>query len=275
MSKRLFTLIFLLLSNTLMAAPLVLTFGVVPQQSSSTLARQWTPLLDQLSTLSGIELRFQTAPDIPTFEARLAEGAYDLAYMNPYHFTVFNRAPGYHALAKAQGKRITGIIVVPKESPIQSVQALEGATLAFPSPAAFAASILTRAHLRDAGVHFTPQYVASHDSVYQAVARGLFPAGGGIPRTFGRLPEALRDQLRVLWKSEGFTPHAFAIHPRVEAAQREALQAALLRLEQSEAGRVALEALGMPALEQASDGDWDDVRALHIELLDPVTPPDP
>ena len=61
-----------------------LTFGIVPQQSASRLAEEWGPLLSELSRRSGVLLVFRTAPSIPVFEERLAKGAYDLAYMNPY-----------------------------------------------------------------------------------------------------------------------------------------------------------------------------------------------
>jgi len=152
------------------------TFSVVPQQSASKLARLWTPIVTYLSEKTGHDVRFTTAKDIPTFEARLAEGQYDFAYMNPYHYTVFSSAPGYSAFARQKDKRIKGIVVVRKDSTLRDMEELEGERLAFPSPAAFAASVLPRSHLRTEGIGFTPQYVSSHDSVYLGVARGLFPA---------------------------------------------------------------------------------------------------
>ena len=53
------------------------SFGVVPQQAASTLARNWGPLLAHLGERAGLVLRFETAPDIPTFERRLRDGQYD------------------------------------------------------------------------------------------------------------------------------------------------------------------------------------------------------
>ena len=55
-----------------------LTFGIVPQQSATKLASLWTPILSYLSTKSGVELSFATAPDIPTFEKRVLDGEYEL-----------------------------------------------------------------------------------------------------------------------------------------------------------------------------------------------------
>ena len=168
----------LLLAFCLPAAGEPLVFGVVPQQSAKKLARLWTPVLAELSARAGRDVVFATAKNIPTFEARLRAGDYDLAYMNPYHFVVFHEAPGYQALVRQQHKRIKGVIVARKDSAIESLQQLEGSRLAFPAPAAFAASILPRGELKNQGVAFTPQYVSSHDSVYLSVAKGSVPGGG-------------------------------------------------------------------------------------------------
>ena len=65
-----------------------LTFGVVPQQSAGKLARNWGPILKHVEKETGIVLRFATAPSIPEFERRMAQGEYDVSYMNPYHYTV-------------------------------------------------------------------------------------------------------------------------------------------------------------------------------------------
>ncbi len=208
----------------------VLTFGVVPQQAASTLLRSWGPVLRHLQDKTGYRFVFRTAPDIPTFEDRLAVGEYDFAYMNPYHFTVFNEGElGYQAVARAANKRIQGILVVRKDSPIQALSELNGAQLAFPAPAAFAASVIPRASLEAGGIRFQSRYVSSHDSVYQAVAKGLFPAGGGVLRTFNATAPDVREQLRVLWTTPAYTPHAIAakasLEPEVVARVRQVLVA--------------------------------------------------
>ncbi len=77
-----------------------ITFGIVPQQSAITLANNWGPILKYLSEQTGEEVVFRTAKDIPEFERRVAAGEYDIAYMNPYHYTVFHQKPGYNAIAK-------------------------------------------------------------------------------------------------------------------------------------------------------------------------------
>lgn len=244
------------------------TFGIVPQQSSKKLARLWGPVLKRLSEDSGITLKFATAKNIPTFESRLANGEYDFAYMNPYHFTVFNRDPGYVALAHQRNKRIKGIIVVKKDSDISTVMELQNKTLAFPSPAAFAATLLSQAQLNSLSINYDSKYVSSHDSVYLSVARGLLPAGGGIVRTLNNTDPAIREKLRILWRSNGFTPHAFAAHPDIPAQIREKLADALVALESDETGMELLSTLNFKGIQSAADEDWDDVRELQITALD-------
>lgn len=258
----------LIATSTMASNQKYLTFGVVPQQSASKLARLWTPIFNEISRHTGVKIVFRTAPDIPTFEKRLAAGEYDLAYMNPYHYTVFSQKPGYNAFAKARDKQIKGIIVVNKNSSIQNLQELKGQTLAFPSPAAFAASILTRAQFSQSEVPIRAKYVSSHDSVYQTVARGIYPAGGGVVRTLNNVHPDVKKQLKVLWTTQGYTPHAFAAHQRVNAELLKQIQGAMVSMENSETGKKLLKSIKLKGIIAADNHDWDDVRALEISLLD-------
>ena len=257
-----------LLFHATVCAKEELVFGIVPQQSAKKLAQLWTPITAYLSDKAGIKIRFATANNIPTFEQRLLEGEYDIAYMNPYHFVVFNQRPGYHAIIKQSNKRIKGIVVVRKDSPIESLAELNGTTLAFPSPAAFAASVLPRAKMAQDGISFTPQYVSSHDSVYLTVSKGLFPAGGGVMRTLNNTDPAVKEQLRVLWSTPGYTPHAIAVHPSLPGNIVEQLQSAFLSMNSDLEGQALLATINFNGMEAAMDSDWDDVRDLDIKLLD-------
>lgn len=249
-----------------MAAPEEIVFGVVPQQAASRLARLWTPLLERLALDTGLRITFSTAPDIPEFERRLAAGEYDVGYMNPYHYTAFSQHPGYRAFAREKDKKLKGIIVVQADSPVRDLADLANEPVAFPSPAAFAASVVTRAEFERRGIPIEASYVSSHDSVYRTVERGIFAAGGGVIRTFENMAPEIRDRLRILWTSPGYTPHAFAAHPRVPAESVARLLAAMEALEESAPDLLAT--LNFKGIEAADDGDWDDVRRLDIDLLD-------
>ena len=86
-------------------------------------------------------------------------------------------------------------------------------------------------------------------------------------RTLGTTDPEVRGQLRILWTSEGYTPHAIAVHPDMGQATFLAVQRALLAMETDAEGRKLLEPLGIKGFEAAVDSDWDDVRHLNIERL--------
>ena len=244
------------------AEPSIL-FGVVPQQSTSHMVRVWLPLTQYLTERLGRKVAFVTAKDIPTFEACLAQGAYDIAYMNPYHYVVFHQAPGYDAIARQKDKKLRGLMVTRKDRPKSGLQDLHGAKIAFPSPAAFGASIIPRAEMRKQGIDFEADYVKSHDSVYRAVALGLHDAGGGVRRTWNTLAPNIKDQLQVFYETAPYTPHAIAALPTLPPAFRDAIRAALLDL--GPANGDILKNLGILGFEGAENADWDDVRSLNLD----------
>jgi phosphonate transport system substrate-binding protein len=158
---------FLLFSPALLCAPL--SVGITPLKSASRLAEDWQPLIAEVGKRAGIELVFRTATDVPAFGERLAQGKYDIAYMNPYHYALHSARPGYRAFVRERGRPLAGIIIVRKDSPYRKLADLAGRTVIFPTPLAFAASLLTQAELQHQGIAIDARYVQSHDSVLHGV----------------------------------------------------------------------------------------------------------
>ena len=246
----------------------VITFGVVPQQSAQVLARKWIPIFNYLEEKTGYKFIFKTTKTIPEFEKNVLKGGYDIAYMNPYHYTVFHEKAGYRALLKQGSKQIVGIMVVRKNSPINSLQDLNGKSIAFPAPAAFAATVIPQSVMKKSNINHSPVYTSSHESVYKNVSYGNFIAGGGIERTFASTPKEVTDNLRILWRSKGYTPHAIAAAPHVSEEITNLIVSAFMEMNHNSVGNKLLEALKFKHIEKANNNDWDDVRDLEINLLE-------
>jgi phosphonate transport system substrate-binding protein len=112
------------------------------------------------------------------------------------------------------------------------------------------------------------KFVASHDSVYRAVASGLQEAGGGIQRTFEAIQPEVRDALRVLSETPAYTPHAFAAHPRVPPEVVAKVAAAMSSLSADETGQRLLAPLAFKGIAAAQNSEWNDIRVLDIHLLE-------
>lgn len=237
------------------------SFGVVPQQNPTALAKTWAPVLSYLSQKTGYKLEFQTAKDIATFNQRLKAGAFDIAYMNPFLYAV-DKSRHYKVFAKEKDTRLRGIIIVAKNSPYSSLASLKNTTMAFPDPDAFAATLLPLAYLEQSGIRVTLKNVMSHDSVYRAVAKGLYPAGGGVVKTLEKTDPLVRDQLRVLWTSPPYTPHPIATHIRTPQPVIDKLFTAMATMHLDPQGKTLLEGLKFKGIESAEDHEYDAIRAL-------------
>ena len=244
-----------------------LTVGVTPLKAAAQLAEEWIPLLDEVGRRAGVELRFRTAPSIDEYGERLGRGEYDVAYMNPYHYQIYSAHPGYRALARERDQPLEGVLLVRKDGPVKALKDLHGATVSFPTPLAFAASILTQAEMVNQGIRVQPRYVQSHDSVLKGVASGHFVAGGTILKVLLTAPADVAKDLKVLHKTEAYASHPFSAHPRVPAELVQKLQKALLSLHQDETGRRLLAVVAFKGFEPAQDSDYDTVRRLDLKTL--------
>lgn len=242
----------------------VYTFGVGPVQSSTELAKRWIPIIRHLSAATGYELQFQTSRNIPTFQTDIVAGAFDFAFINPYHYLQSHTSAGYQAFAREKNGALVGVVVTRKDASIRTMSELNGLPVAFPAPNALAATWLPMNRMREIGIDVQPNYVNSMDSVYLAVARGLFPAGGGEMRTFNALAPATRDQLKILWRAEPLPPFAFAAHPRVPKEAVDKVQAAMADMSTHPKTMALLRAVSLAGVEKAGDGDYNAFRKMNI-----------
>jgi phosphonate transport system substrate-binding protein len=255
-------------SETTAEPPTTYLFGVVPQFSATQIVATWRPILDALEAATGRQFRLAGSDSIPAFEEEFAAGRFDFVYMNPYHFVHAERSQGYQPLVRDVGSMLYGIIVVRKDSPIQSVEELQHKRVAFPAPNALGASLLPRAELqRRYGIEIEPRYVRSHSSVYLNVALGKTDAGGGVQKTLEQQPQPVQDALRVLHRTQEIVPHPVAVHPRVPRQIRDQVAAALLTLGNSAQGRELLAAVPIEQIGPASAEDYRPLLALDLETF--------
>lgn len=241
-------------------------FGVVPQFSASHIVKTWRPILDELEKETGLRFRLAGSGSIPAFEKEFSEGRFDFVYMNPYHFVRAERSQGYQPLVRDVTNMLFGIIVVHKDSPLQSAGDLHDKVIAFPAPNALGASLMPRKEFQDTyNIKVKPSYVLSHSSVYLNVALGKMDAGGGVQKTLEQQPEELRNKLRIIHQTQKVVPHPVAAHPRVPNNIRERIKAAFLSLGQSERGKELLSKVPINMIGVASSADYAPLLSLGLE----------
>lgn len=221
--------------------------AVVPQLSPTVTYRDWSPFAERLGHEIGTTLRVRVYRTFEEFETDLANGLPDLVYLNPYHQIRAHQVQGYVPLVRDGSYRLNGVLVVRRDSPVQSVKDLNGQAIGFPDPNAFAASLYMRALLQEKEkMRFTPRYYTTHGNVYRHVIVGDVAAGGGVNTTLAAERAETRTELRVLYQTPGTAPHPLSAHPRVPVNKREAIIAAILRMQKDADGARLLKAIQMP-----------------------------
>jgi phosphonate transport system substrate-binding protein len=238
------------------------SFAVVPQLSPTRLVQQWQPLLNLLEARTGIRFHFVTAPTIAEFEQRVLAGKYDYVYMSAALGRDAHRSGTYRLLVRRRPD-LHAIIVVRRDGP-HSLEQLRNKVIAYPAPYAYGATQLNRAHLRKLHIQYRVAFLGSHESVYRAVAQGQFLAGGGIDRSFNLLPNKVRDQLRILYRTPAAPSHEIAARSRLSRTETRRVKSVLLGLGHDARNRKLLAALDIDGFRRGTAEDQARLRASGV-----------
>lgn len=241
-------------------------FGVVPQMEPRQTFANWTPLLDELSSRTGIRFRLIVPRTMSDFEAGFRQEIYDFAFMNPYHFTVARKDQGYRPLVRDGSRQLYGIIVVRKDSPFRTLEDLRGTQMAFPSPNALGATLLNRSELTiQHGIDIIPVWSQTHSSAYLNVLLGLVEAAGGVMTTFRRQKTQVRNRLRILHETRRVPPHPIVAHPRVPSAHGDAVSRAIIAYATTAAGARVLQKIPMKNPVKTSFAEYEPLRRMGLD----------
>ena len=249
--------------QTASATDKIYSIAVVPQWQPIVIQRNWRPFIAEVSRRSGVSLKLLQNRSIPDFEAMILRGEPDFAYMNPYHAVMVHDTQGYIPLVRNGQKELRGILVVRRDSGINSIDDLDGQKIVFPSPNAFGASLFMRALLNKyEDIQVTPKYVNTHANVYRNVIFKNALAGGGVNKTLNQEKQGVRKQLKVIYETPGTAPHPFSSHPRVPLKIRNRIRIAIHSMWQEQ---THLDLLDQVQLSSPVDADYrNDYKPLEV-----------
>ncbi len=228
----------------------------------------WEMVFAYISEESNIELSFEPATSQLDFELNLAKSKYDLALVSPLQFEAFRVNPGYQAQIKRKSQPIRAIIFVKKNGNIKSFSELRNAIIAFPNPLNFESSVVPRESLKRLNFNIIPQFLPSETAVYKQVISEQYIAGAGTHENFLAQPIEIRNSLKVIWDSPGFSPHALVAHPRVDFLSLIKLKRAFVDMIKNEEAKKLLPYIFVDnGFEVARDSDWDEIKLIDLNEL--------
>lgn len=206
------------------------TLSIVPQFPPVEIHKKWIPFVERLSKELGVNIQLKVYKDFHQFENDLKNGVPDFIYLNPYQAVVAKKAHGYIPLTRNK-KLIKAVVFVHKDSPIQTLQDLNGKEIAFVAP--FTICSLVLRHELSTGkekINFVPQYSETASNVFRNVILDKIPAGGTLDTPLNSEPAEVRAQLKTIYETQPIASHPITAHPRVPEGLRQAVIDAVLRI---------------------------------------------
>jgi len=204
-------------------------------------------------------------------------GEIDLAFVCTSAYVVGKREFDMQLLLAPQVQGDTvyySLLIVPIDSPVQSMDDLRGAVFAFTDPISTSGRNYPISLVQQMGE--TPEtffsrtfYTYSHDDAIRAVANRVADGAAVDSLVYAfaieREPE-LAVQTRVIHQSPPFGIPPVVVSPDVRPQLAAELKAVLLSMYNSPAGRAALQAAGIDLFVTIEDGAYESVRELETAV---------
>src|SRR3954468_2768502 len=246
-----------------------LGFYVLNQRTIALAAQYWNPILTHVSKKSGVALDLKLAKTAQEGNINAEKGKYDLLYTNHF-FTPERDRLGYKVIARPAGPGIRSQIVVPVDSPIQSLQDLNGKEVAFVSRDGFTGYWLPLDALLRSKVDVKAVFTGNQEASSAQLRVNKVAAAGVNSSVMARYGRRESFEYRALWTSESYQDLCIMANPKVPAEKVAAVKGALIGMVDDPEGKKILEAgadllksngeLGFVA---AENRDYDNYRKFY------------
>jgi phosphonate transport system substrate-binding protein len=263
-----------------LAKKVVYIFGVHPLHNPKRLFEVYGPMIDYINAhLKGGELRLEASRDYPAFDKKLAEGYFDLALPNPYQM-ISAADHGYKIFAKmGDDQNFRGIILVRKDSQINSIDDLRGKTVSYPAPTALAGTMMPQWYLYKHGIDIKKDiknsYVGSQESSIMNVYLGKSAAAATWPppwKAFIKERPEVAKEVMIKWETPALLNNGLVARRDIPDTIVEQVSQIVTTLHTHEEGREILKAMELSRYEKADDKTYEPVREFLKKFENEVRP---
>ena len=245
------------------------TFYVLNQRTVALTAQYWNPILTHVSGKSGVPLELKLAKTAQEGNAIAEAGKFDFQYTNHF-FTPERDRLGWKVIARPAGPGIRAQLVVPVDSPIKTLQDLNGKDVAFVTPDGFTGYWLPYDALLKANVKVKVVFTGNQEASSAQLRINKVAAAGVNSSVMARYGRRESFEYRALWPSEVYQDLCIIANPATPADKVAAVRAALIGMASDPAGRKVLEAgaellksAGEIGFVAANDRDYDNYRRFY------------
>lgn len=223
-----------------------LSFGVFPHLTARQTVETYRPLAGVVEKHLQRQVAIYTARDFKTFVERTRQGEYDILMTAPHLAWLARQEAGYRPLLRYV-QPVRGLLVVKADSPLDSLGALRGRTIATADPLALVALALhaeLAAHGLRRDIDYQTTNAGTHLNAAMQVINGRTDAAMVGRHPYKLMPPELRRQVRVLAETPPLSSLMYLAHPRLGDAEAQAVREALREFAASPAGQAFMQGGG-------------------------------
>lgn len=254
--------------------------GIHPLHNPKRLFEVYGPIVDFLNAnMPEVNFTLEASRNYEEFDKKLYSGHFDFAMPNPYQ-TVNSLKHGYRVFGKmADDDDFRGIILIRRDSGINTVADLKGKAVSYPAPTALAATMMPQYYLQTHGIDINHdienRYVGSQESSIINVLRGHVAAGATWPvpwKIFSKENPQLASQLEIKWQTEPLQNNGWVVREDLPTEIADKFATLLFNLNQHEQGREMLAHIPVTRFEPANNETYGPVQAFIATFVKTVRP---
>lgn len=243
-------------------------FGIHPLHNPKRLQEIFGPIAKYLSNnIIGTHFRIEASRSYAAFDKKLYTRKFHFSLPNPYQ-TINALEHGYTVFGKmADDENFRGIILVRKDSGINSIADLKGKAISFPAPTALAATMMPQYYLQSHGLNVMKdiniRYVGSQESSIMNVMLGDTIAGATWPppwRALSKERPKLQKELKVIWKTDPLPNNSLIARDDVDKEIVRQVTKLLLNLHKTKKGKLWLNKMELSQFEYATNETYQPVK---------------
>jgi phosphonate transport system substrate-binding protein len=202
-------------------------------------ASYWNPIIDYVSTKSGVRLQLKIGRTSADTTAYVLANEVEFVFSN-HLFSPDRDHLGWKVFGRRATPPIRSQIVVPADSSVQTLSQLVNETVAFPGPEATVAYKFSYAHLLNQKIPVQVVFAGNMDGAFAQMASGKVQAVGTQSQLSSGWAKREGRPLRVLWESEPLNDLALMASKNVPAKDLAAVSRAFLEMGADPVGRKIL-----------------------------------
>lgn len=258
----------------------VYIFGIYAGENPNRTFEMYQPMVNYINTrLKYGKLRIEASRNYHVFNEKLFSGYFDFSLANPYA-VVTSTKKGYRVFGKMGDDEIfKGLIIIRKDSQINSLDDLKGKVVSYPDSTALAAAIMPQwyfhEHKLNVDKDIKNNYVGSQESSIMNVYLKKSDAACSWPppwQNFIKKRPEMAKELVVKWETPSLVNNGLVVRKDIPKDVVKEVGEILFSMHTNAEGRSILNAQGISRYEKADDKNYESTREFLKKFEDEVHP---